>query len=1377
LIALLAVPSISLIVYSGIAARHDAIAGAKAECLKFVNDIAGQQQAIVAGAEQLATALSLLPSLQSRNPAAATAIFTDLVNKNPQYANILVCDRSGVVLASAVPYEGEVSLADRRFFQEAVRTGMFSSGEYVVSRIMNKPAMSFGYPVKNTAHKLIAVIGIVLDLDYSRHNFEKLNLPPGSLLALLDHKGIILFRDINDSSSENLIGRRDPRRELFTRMTEGPDEGTFEATGNDGRFRLRAYKRIRLPNEPEPYLYIRSGIPLASATSKANAALAKNLSVFVSLFFMGLFMAWFIGKRVMVNPAMMLKRASERLAAGADTVHVSSVVKGGELGEVARAFDGMAEALVEREAALRESEERWATTLASIGDAVIAVDVEGKITFMNAVAEALTGWTLEEASMKPVTEVFHIINEHSRSDAEGPVAKVLLQGMIVGPVSHTALVRKDGTEVPIDNSGAPIRDAEGKIMGVVLVFRDITEVRHAEAQLRESKERYRVAIESSNDGVALFRGPGLIYGNRRYIDMFGYDSLEEAQQTDRFLKIHTDDREMVAEYTARRQRGEPAPSPYECKGIGKNGAIMHLEVSVANVTYLGEPAFLAYLRDITERKRAEEALMQSEKKYRSIFDNALEGIFQTTPDGRYLTVNPALARMYGYDSPGEMMEAVTDLQGQQYVVPEDRVRLKALYRQQGFVKGFETQIYTKNRDKVWISMNAQAVRDPEGNTLHYEGTTENITERKRAEEELQKAHRRLSDIIDFLPDATFVIDREKRVVAWNKAIEEMSGLKKEEILGKGDYAYAVPFYGKPRPIVIDLVFERNEEMEKTYDHVQGLGSRLSVEVYVPKIYRGRGAYLAATASPLFDHEGNVVGAIETIRDTTEQKRIEKALQESEERYRVAIEHSNDGVALVRGDRHIYVNQKFLEIFGYRSLEEVVGKSHCLTVHPDDRQKVLSYNHRRQRGEAAPNRYEFKGLRKNGEIVYIEASVTGTTYQGEPISLAFLRDVTGRRSLEAQLLQAQKIEAIGTLAGGVAHDFNNILMALMGYANLLQMKMGQNDPSRVYVDNILASTAKAANITQSLLAFGRKQVMELKPHKINALLRDVEKLLNRLLPEDIGFKVFLGADATIMADMTQITQVLMNLATNARDAMPKGGDLRIETACVEIHGEFKRAHGFGEPGKYALVSVADTGTGMDEKTKERIFEPFFTTKEVGKGTGLGLSIVYGIVKQHNGYITVESEQGKGTVFRIYLPEVKAEVAPETKEAQPDLQGGTETILLAEDNLDIRRVTSHTLAMSGYTVIEAADGRGAVEKFREHQDEIKLVILDVVMPEKNGKEAYEEMRTMRHDVKALFMSGYTSDVVLDKGVFAKAFDYIAKPIAPNELLHKVRSILDR
>jgi nitrogen-specific signal transduction histidine kinase/CheY-like chemotaxis protein len=403
-------------------------------------------------------------------------------------------------------------------------------------------------------------------------------------------------------------------------------------------------------------------------------------------------------------------------------------------------------------------------------------------------------------------------------------------------------------------------------------------------------------------------------------------------------------------------------------------------------------------------------------------------------------------------------------------------------------------------------------------------------------------------------------------------------------------------------------------------------------------------------------------------------------------------------------------------------------------------------------------------------------VTKTTYQGEPISLAFLRDITERKNLEDQLRQAQKMEAIGTLAGGVAHDFNNILMAIMGYANLLQMKMGQNDSSRVYVDQILASTAKAANITQSLLAFGRKQIMEMKPHKITTIVKDVEKLLRRLMREDIELTIKLGDDATVTADMTQIDQVLINLATNARDAMPQGGRLTIETGRVVIDEEFRRIHGYGKPNAYALILVTDTGIGMDEKTQEKIFEPFFTTKELGKGTGLGLSIVYGIVKQHNGYINVSSRPGEGSTFLLYLPEVK-EKPRETKSAVREAKGGSETLLLAEDNADIRAVISDILKMLGYTVIEAVNGRDAVEKFREHQGEIKLIILDVVMPEKSGKEAYEEIRTMRHDIKALFMSGYTADIVLDKGVFGKTSDYIAKPIAPHELLHKVRHILDR
>jgi diguanylate cyclase (GGDEF)-like protein/PAS domain S-box-containing protein len=623
LIALVALPSIGLIVYSGIAARHEAIAGARTECLKLVSDIAGQQQALVAGAEQLATALSLLPPIQSRKPAAANALFSDLLKKNPQYGNIAVMDKSGLVWASARPFEGKVSMADRRFFQEAVRTGMFSSGEYVVARIAKKPAMSFGYPVKNAAHELVAVIGIILDLEYSQRIFEKLNLPAGSLLALLDRGGIILVRNVNDSE-ENLSGRRDPQRELFTRMTEGPDEGTFEATGNDGRFRIRAYKKMRLPNESEPYLYIRAGIPLASATSKTNTALFRNLSAFVSLFLMGLSLAWLIGRRLIVNPAMTLKGASERLAAGLDTVHVSSIVKGGELGEVALAFDGMAAALVQRETALRINEQRWATTLASIGDAVIATDVEGKITFMNAVAEELTGWTLGEASMKPVAEVFHIIDERSRTEAESPVAKVLRQRMIVGLADHTILVRKDGTGVPVDDSGAPIRDAEGRTMGVVLVFRDITERKQALQALEESENKFRDLVEKAMVGVYLVQRGVFQYVNAKFADIHGYDDPEMMHGLDARKTILPEDLppiEGVDEWI----KGEDMSHRRQFRIVRKDGKTRYVEAYGRYTTYQGKPAIIGMAIDVTDRRNAEETL-----QWKTTF---LEALVHSSHDG------------------------------------------------------------------------------------------------------------------------------------------------------------------------------------------------------------------------------------------------------------------------------------------------------------------------------------------------------------------------------------------------------------------------------------------------------------------------------------------------------------------------------------------------------------------------------------------------------------------------------------------------------------------------------------------------------------------------------------------------------------------------
>jgi hypothetical protein len=382
----------------------------------------------------------------------------------------------------------------------------------------------------------------------------------------------------------------------------------------------------------------------------------------------------------------------------------------------------------------------------------------------------------------------------------------------------------------------------------------------------------------------------------------------------------------------------------------------------------------------------------------------------------------------------------------------------------------------------------------------------------------------------------------------------------------------------------------------------------------------------------------------------------------------------------------------------------------------------------------------------------------------------------KEKLQTQLNQSQKMEAIGILAGGIAHDFNNILTALMGYGTLLRTKMNEKDPLHVYIDQILSASQKAASLIHGLLAFSRQQPITLNPTRINSIVKNTEKLLSRVISEDIVLKtVFAHDDVTIMADETQIDQILFNLVTNARDAMPSGGTITIETGLAELGDEFRCFHGYGDPGMYGRLSISDTGTGMDEATKKRIFDPFFTTKEVGKGTGLGLSTVYGIVKQHNGFITVYSEPGIGTTFHIYFPAVQMII--EDRKQGPSLpKGGKETVLVAEDNEAVRELMRDVLIEHGYTIIEAIDGTDTIEKFKK-ADSVDLLILDSIMPGKNGREVYNEIKQIRPDIKVLFTSGYTRDVVLNKGIGDKKFAFISKPMSPNALLAKVRKVLDK
>jgi PAS domain S-box-containing protein len=520
-----------------------------------------------------------------------------------------------------------------------------------------------------------------------------------------------------------------------------------------------------------------------------------------------------------------------------------------------------------------------------------------------------------------------------------------------------------------------------------------------------------------------------------------------------------------------------------------------------------------------------------------------------------------------------------------------------------------------------------------------------------------------------------------------------------------------------------------------------------------------------------------------IADVTERKQTADALRESEKRFRQITESAEEWIWEVNHDGlYTYTSHVAEKILGYK-LEEIVGEKHFYDFFPPDKREQLKKEiFNAFAAKRAFRKFVNQNVHKNGSMVILEKS--GVPILDSSGGLLGYRgvdtDITEQRKLEAQYLHAQKMEAVGQLASGVAHDFNNILSAIIGYGHMALMKMAQDDPQRLNIQNMLEAADKAVHLTKDLLLFSRKHPSDRKPVDLNEVIRKTEKFLKRVIGEDIECKTILhDRPITTLADSNQLEQVLMNLATNARDAMPDGGVFTITAEQVYLNKDFIAAHDlYCNTGPFALITISDTGRGIDEETRKRIFEPFFTTKEVGKGTGLGLAVVYGIIKQHEGCINVYSEPGSvGTTFRIYLPLIASEakeVAKAHKEEAP--AHGTETVLVAEDDEALRKLSSTVLKQFGYIIIEAVDGEDAMRKFMENKDKVHLLLFDLIMPKMNGKEAYDEIRKLKPDIKVIFASGYAPDIVRQKVSLEKNAHLIYKPVSPFELLRKVRSVLD-
>jgi len=661
-----------------------------------------------------------------------------------------------------------------------------------------------------------------------------------------------------------------------------------------------------------------------------------------------------------------------------------------------------------------------------------------------------------------------------------------------------------------------------------------------------------------------------------------------------------------------------------------------------------------------------------------------------------------------------------------------------------------------------------------------------IAQREKTDKVLEEEKGRAQKYLDVAGVMIAAIDAGQKVTLINKKGCEILGYSDEnEIKGKNWVDNFIP--------------ERIRDEVKTVFAKLIAGDDCLLEYYENPVLTkdGNERIIAWHNAVLRDEIGKITGTLSSGEDITERKQGETALCESEDKFRKLSQEFNallnaipDTLLLLSRDmKVIWVNDGAAIGLG-KSVSELTGQS-CYHL----------WHNRNAPCNDCPAKKSFcTGEMENTIIsspdgrLWDLRAVPIKDAEGKVISvIEVARDITEHRKLEDQLRQSQKMEAVGTLTGGIAHDFNNILTAIIGYGNILKMKLEKESPLVNYTDQILASADRAAHLTHSLLAFSRKQVINPKPVNLNEITASIEKILLRIIGEDIELRVITPppsapplnlrvgwGELRVMADAGQIEQVLMNLAANARDAMPEGGTLTIETGLEELDMDFLKIHEYGKPGMYAMLTVTDTGCGMDENTRQRIFEPFFTTKEVGKGTGLGLSMVYGIIKQHSGYINVYSERGRGTTFKIYLP-VISDSGLRNSDLKSEIQnlksGMGETILIAEDEKAVRELMKLELEEAGYKVIEAVDGQEAIEKFRENKDSISLLLLDMIMPKINGKGVYEEARKIKPDIKALFSSGYPTDFIHKKGILEEGLNFISKPASPHVLLKRIRELLNK
>ncbi len=1021
----------------------------------------------------------------------------------------------------------------------------------------------------------------------------------------------------------------------------------------------------------------------------------------------------------------------------------------------------------------------------SIGDGVVSTDIHGRIKSMNPMAEKLSGWSFEKAKNKAVSEIFNIVDTHTRKPIENldfEIIKSIKNNR--KPVSRT-LISKDGKEYQIIESGTVFQNTLGQNMGIILVFRDLTTFTGLKKEVSEKEKLFNLALMGADLGIWTWdiKKDEFIV-SKRSLEILGYPADKFDKDINKWTAlVHPDDYKLLTQNLEKHLHGETAKFEAEhrmksyqgnWKWIFTRGRILQWDSKGNAVRAAGTHL------DITEKKLNEQSIQINYQKYRALFDQSIDPIYLYELNGRVLEINQAAEKQSGYSKQELTGHSVFKLF--QKEIDQDKIKHQWHQWRPNITYNFQGPLINKQGKQIAVEVFSRKVNF--GDEERLLTIVRDISERKKYEQQLKESKERYQafirqssegiyrfeldeplDIALSLDDQIQFIYNHAYLAECNDAFAKMYSMETTESLTGKPITY---FYGdRENPVNYDA----NKKFIIS-------GYKIEEEETQETAANGEKIWLSNSSVGIIE-QGLLYRIWGTQRDITAHKEYDSAIMESEQKYRNLIEKSQDVIFLCYNNKFELINRKFREVFKL-SLDEISESNFNFIdlIDKEYQEKMIRVFENISTAANQQEDLEFTITNSNGKIINMESTLISIHYKDGIAIQGILRDVTHRKKLEEQLRQSQKMEAVGQLAGGVAHDFNNLLTVINGYCELILSKNlapGLEDS----IEEIEKAGKKAARLTSQLLAFSHKQIVKPEIININQLINNQMKMLRRLLGEDIEIAILLSPTIEpIKVDPGQMDQIIMNLAVNSRDAMPDGGKLTIETVVKEFGEEYLKDHAGTKPGKYVMIAISDTGFGMNKETQRQIFEPFFTTKGKHKGTGLGLATVYGIVKQSNGFIYVYSEEGIGTTFKIYFPVVNEKIKSLEKQ-NIDLSdlAGKETILLVEDEQAVRKITEKNLRTFGYNVVSAENGEEALRIFKNSREKFDLVLTDVIMPLMGGRQLAEKLKARQPDLKIIFHSGYTDDSKVLHGILDDNVEFIQKPFTHINLAKKVRAVLNR